>query len=84
VIHDRISSRLEFVGYDRPEREESPVSFIPPPTSNTARELVDASRAESEVAAEHYQRTHGDLLTPHRRVGRLADRIRAALRRKRS
>lgn len=60
------------------------MSFIPPPTANTAPELTAAKRAESEAAAEHYQRAHGDVLTPRGRVGRLADRIRSALRRERA
>lgn len=59
------------------------MSFVPPTTSNTGIEITAGSRAESEAAAEHYQRTHGDVLTPRGRAGRLADRIRSALRRKR-
>lgn len=59
------------------------MSFIPPP-SNTGLEHANGTRAESEAAAAHYQRTHGDVLTPHGRIRRLADRILGVLRRGRA
>jgi len=58
------------------------MSFVPP--SNTGFESAAGSRAESEAAARHYERTHGDVLTPRGRVRRLADRLRSALRRERA
>jgi len=56
----------------------------PPPPSNTGFERAAGSRAESEAAARHYQRAHGDVLAPRSRMGRLTDRIRSALRRQRA
>lgn len=56
--------------------------FTPP--ANVDPERAAGSRAESEAAAEHYRRTHSDEPKPRGRAGRLADRIRGALHRKRS
>ena len=56
------------------------MSFLPP--GNTGFERAAGSRAESEAAARHYQRSHGDVLAPRGRLRRAADRILDALRRK--